>query len=315
MNGEFSVHTICARVLAEALDLCEHPRALCSLEALDSIASRTASHTARTRERRVVCTALIALGALFDRLVPPAARANTPLDAAAAAAPLHQLVALAAARQRLAFAAARSDSALAACPFPPLLLPPPPHTCGAPFVPADDPFPNDVHWPLPNSFLAADPTSAFVKPHDADDDGGATSPAAPGGYSATEAEPTSEDTMAMADDAAEPGLANDEHVQDEADEKALSELSGSDSASSARRRRARTNFTSGQMLELEKAFITCHYPDLLAREAIAARLRLPESRVQVFPGFLHMNSYTVFIQIFTPSCIIDCKLYIFAQFT
>lgn len=312
MNGEFSVHTICARVLAEALDLCEHPRALCSLEALDSIASRDASHTARTRERRVVCTALIALGALFDRLVPPAARANTPLDAAAA--PLHQLVALAAARQRLAFAAARSDSALAACPFPPLLLPPPPHTCGAPFVPADDPFQNDVHWPLPNSFLAADPNSVFVKPHDADDDGGTASPAAPGGYSATEAEPTSEDTMAMADDAAEPGLANDEHVEDEADEKALSELSGSDSASSARRRRARTNFTSGQMLELEKAFITCHYPDLLAREAIAARLRLPESRVQVFPGFLHMNSYTVFIQILhlRALLIVNCT---FLQFT
>lgn len=48
-----------------------------------------------------------------------------------------------------------------------------------------------------------------------------------------------------------------------------------------KRRRSRTNFTSWQMDELERAFHDCHYPDIFSREALAVRLNLVESRVQV----------------------------------
>ena len=230
--------------------ICVNIRALVRSALCGASAPRHSTESALrtcTRERRVVCTALIALGALLDRLVPPTARANTPPDATA----LCQL--LLAARQRLELAAA---STRASSPFPQLPLLQPQHTCGPPFVRADGAFGGELHYSFANS------SPALVKPH-------------AGGYGTAEAGPFSEHTRA--DD----GTASGPEDDDEADEKALSELSGSDSASSAKRRRARTNFTSGQMLELEKAFITCHYPDLVAREAIAAHLRLPESRVQV----------------------------------
>lgn len=48
-----------------------------------------------------------------------------------------------------------------------------------------------------------------------------------------------------------------------------------------KRRRSRTNFTSWQMDELERAFHECHYPDIFSRETLATRLNLVESRVQV----------------------------------
>ena len=53
-----------------------------------------------------------------------------------------------------------------------------------------------------------------------------------------------------------------------------------------KRRRSRTNFTSWQMDELERAFHDCHYPDIFSREALAVRLNLVESRVQVSSYFL-----------------------------
>ncbi|KAK0081132.1 hypothetical protein PV325_012730 [Microctonus aethiopoides] len=50
----------------------------------------------------------------------------------------------------------------------------------------------------------------------------------------------------------------------------------------SKRRRSRTNFNSWQLEELERAFMSSHYPDVFMREALAARLELKESRVAVW---------------------------------
>ncbi len=56
---------------------------------------------------------------------------------------------------------------------------------------------------------------------------------------------------------------------------------GGGSSSSSSRRRSRTNFSQWQLEELERAFHSCHYPDVFMREAMAIRLDLREARVAV----------------------------------
>ncbi|KAH8039172.1 hypothetical protein HPB51_005348 [Rhipicephalus microplus] len=64
--------------------------------------------------------------------------------------------------------------------------------------------------------------------------------------------------------------------------KSSEKSSSSDADKTVKKKKTRTTFTAFQLDELERAFQRAPYPDVFAREDLALRLNLSESRVQVW---------------------------------